>query len=335
MAVEIKTKAIEKLIDYTASGIGSIAGPMLAPWQARREGKAKLIRAETDADILKLQAQAQAEARKLAIEPASIESGTVTISDQIEQSLKFQAAKRFTNVRSVVEKTAEAIHDEDVPVEEPNHDWTARFFDSVQDVSTQQLHSIWSKILADEIRSPGSTSLLTLNILKNIDIQTATLFELFCSMCIYLLPDVKNNSYVHLPTLGQHAGQNSLKKYGLNYRNLMTLTEHDLISTDFNSTVDIQICIGKHIKNKSYVKFPFLFNGKYWILQPTQEYKEQNGFKVQGIAVTKAGRELSRIVSNLNANDFLGSLKNYFLSKKLLMRQVEKIDPIIVDHVAS
>lgn len=41
--IPIKVPGIKKLVDYVASGIGSIAGPMLATWQARREAEAKEI----------------------------------------------------------------------------------------------------------------------------------------------------------------------------------------------------------------------------------------------------------------------------------------------------
>ena len=335
MEIEIRAKAIEKLIDYTASGVGSIAGPMIAPWQAERERKAKLIRAETDAEILMIQARAQSEARKLAIEPGLIESGSVTISDHIEQSLKFQATKRITNVRSVVEQTAEAIEGEEVPNEEPNHDWTARFFDSVQDVSTQQLQAVWSKILAEEIRSPGSISILTLNIVKNIDLQTAKLFELLCSMCIFMFPQTEHEIDARIPTLGQHAGQNSLQKYGLNYKNLQTLTEHALINSDLDSWINIQICIGQKIDAHSVVKLPFLFNDKYWVLQPKENDRVGQEFRLHGVSLTKAGRELSKVVNVLDANDFQVNLENFFLSNKIIMQQVDKLDPIILNNVES
>ena len=32
----LKVPAIEKLIDYGASGVGAISGPLLAPWKASR-----------------------------------------------------------------------------------------------------------------------------------------------------------------------------------------------------------------------------------------------------------------------------------------------------------
>ena len=34
MDISLRVPGFEKLVDYAASGIGSIAGPMLAPWKA-------------------------------------------------------------------------------------------------------------------------------------------------------------------------------------------------------------------------------------------------------------------------------------------------------------
>ena len=44
--INLKVPAIEKLVDYAASGIGAVAAPMLATWKAKNEAKAKLIEAE-------------------------------------------------------------------------------------------------------------------------------------------------------------------------------------------------------------------------------------------------------------------------------------------------
>ena len=49
--VNLKVPAIEKLLDYAASGVGAVAGPMLLPWRAHWEGKAKRISARADADV--------------------------------------------------------------------------------------------------------------------------------------------------------------------------------------------------------------------------------------------------------------------------------------------
>ena len=40
--ITIRIPAIDKLLDYTASGVGAIAGPILANWKAAREGRARI-----------------------------------------------------------------------------------------------------------------------------------------------------------------------------------------------------------------------------------------------------------------------------------------------------
>lgn len=44
--MELNIKALEKLLDHAASGVGSVAGSMLTPWKAGREAQAKQIAAE-------------------------------------------------------------------------------------------------------------------------------------------------------------------------------------------------------------------------------------------------------------------------------------------------
>lgn len=44
--VNVKVPALEKLLDYVASGIGAVAGPILAKWKARRNAGARVIEAE-------------------------------------------------------------------------------------------------------------------------------------------------------------------------------------------------------------------------------------------------------------------------------------------------
>jgi len=63
MEVKLEVPGLEKLVDVVSSGVGSVAGPMLAPWKARRESAARLIDAEAESEVLSIQVQAQAEAR--------------------------------------------------------------------------------------------------------------------------------------------------------------------------------------------------------------------------------------------------------------------------------
>ena len=165
--LNIKVPAIEKLLDYTASGIGAIAGSMLAPWKASREGEAKLIsarkdaeariiRAESEGESLKIIAKAQSEAKELYIEVQKEESlRTVEISrNDITQRIEFQERKRLANIENVVREAANTLVNKKVADHEPDPDWTARFFNSVQDISSEDMQKIWAKILAGEVERP-------------------------------------------------------------------------------------------------------------------------------------------------------------------------------------
>ena len=192
MNINLNVSALEKLVDYAASGIGSVAGSMMAmwaPWKAKQEAEAKKIAAEGDATILQIQAEAQAQARSILISQDANFTGELDITETVKQRLQFQEQKRLINIKSVVGQTAELLGDKSVADIEPDHDWTARFFNDVQDVSSEEMQSLWAKILAGEVERPGSTSIRALGILKNLDKRSARLFERFCSACVFLIPD--------------------------------------------------------------------------------------------------------------------------------------------------
>ena len=173
----VKIPAIKKLVDYCASGIGAIVGPMLAPWTAQRRAAAQRIEAQGQADATRLIADAQAEARnQLATDQSSIR-GELAIGKEIKSRLEFQEKKRQSNIKSVVNMAAEEIRDKEVADHEVDHDWTARFFADAQDVTSGHMKRIWAKILAGEVETPGRTSLHTLAILKNMTQRDAKLFE--------------------------------------------------------------------------------------------------------------------------------------------------------------
>ena len=71
-----------------------------------------------------------------------------------------------------------------VPDEPVNPDWAARFFDCVKDVSDDEIKIIWAKILAGEIKSPGSYSKSTLNALWNLDAEDASAFVRLCGFVV-------------------------------------------------------------------------------------------------------------------------------------------------------
>ena len=322
----LRVLGLEKLVDYAASGIGAVAGSMLAPWMAKQQAKAESIKAKAQADNLQIIAQAQADARQALTVLTTTTTGTLEITrEQITQRLKFQEHKRQQNIVSVVGQAAEDLGDKEVSNNEPDHDWTARFFNDIQDVSSEEMQSLWAKVLAGEVEQPGSTSIQTLSILKNLDQATARLFGKLCSICISLGPDGNQFCDARVPSLGGNAAHNALEKYGLDFGNLNVLNEHGLVISDYNCWGDYRLCAGLFSSGRNPVKVrvPFSFQGRNWVLLPTTERAIAQELEIHGVALTRSGRELSRIVDLAPMNEYTQALTKFFKEKNLQMIEVD------------
>lgn len=171
-----KIPGIKKLAEVTASGIGSVAGAIVAPWVAGRHAKAKLIEARAEADSMRIIAQAQGDAMQILSQGSESVPLEVT-TDQTAQRLEYQERKRQSNLVSVVSRAAEDLGEEEVPDQEPDHDWIARYFEYVKDVTEKDVQELWARVLAGTVRSPGSVSLRTLSMLRDMSSIEARTFK--------------------------------------------------------------------------------------------------------------------------------------------------------------
>lgn len=173
---------LDKLIEVTASGIGAVAGPMIARWTAHKRAEARLIEAKADADAKRIDAQAVADATVIKarghvdaiqhISNAQREApqleDKMTFVEETTSRVKFQNHKRQSNIYNVVSMAAEELDGKEVEDHDVDHDWTARFFADAQDVTSEQMQWIWARILSGEVETPGRTSLHALSILRNM-----------------------------------------------------------------------------------------------------------------------------------------------------------------------
>ena len=319
MDVKLSIPALEKLLEVTCSGVGAVAGSMLATWKAQQEAKAQQIAAKGYAESLQIRIEAHSRARESLTSKDLKIVGELDIENTVKQRIKFQEHKRQLNIGAVVNKAAVQLGDELVTDSEPDHDWTARFFTEVQDVTSEDLQSLWAQVLAGEVRKARSTSIRTLSILKNIDQGTAHLFTKFCSACVFLTPGEGVIIDARVPSLGGHAAHNALKAHGLGYGNLNVLNEHGLIIADYNSWSDYQVCINLPIRESPPIRIPFMFQNHLWVLIPTNKRTPSKEFRLSGVALTRAGQELSRIVDLQPMNEFEKALKEFFQKSNLQM----------------
>ena len=315
---------VDKLVEVTASGVGSIAGTFLATWRARREGKARIIAAEAEAKVLEIRAQAHAEARRLLRADEPIAGGELELSDRITERIQYQEQKRLANMQAVVGRAAVHLEDKEVPETEPDHDWAARFFTEVQGVSSEEMQVLWAKVLAGEVERPGGTSVRTLGLLRDLDQGTAALFAKFCSACVYVLPEGGRDMLdARVPSLGSKAANNSLRAFGFNFPALNRLNEHGLIISDFDSWNDVTLSVARKPDEPRRPLLPFHHQGQQWVLMSDVGRPPGEPVRIEGPSLSLAGRELSRIVTQEPIPEYTERLVAFFVGRKLHMVRLD------------
>lgn len=278
--LNFRVPALEKLLEYTASGIGAIGGPILARWTARTKADARRIEASGHADAIRIIADAHDAARRSFDDSSgdlSSVTGMVDINREIQSRLDFQEHKRQTNVRSIVEESAGLLSDKNVDNHEPDHDWVARFFADAQDVSSDHMRKIWARILAGEVESPGRTSLHTLAILKNMTQRDSELFARAAKFAVF-------DSLANPAFMGRTAGYPSVEELiHLDSYHLVTFAPQLQISLPVNNEGVARIRDGKSFYRLSFV-------------DATESRKRQNGISIDSYPLTPQGKQLRSIV---------------------------------------
>lgn len=198
--------ALEKLVEVCAQGLGGLT----KPWMIKRVAKA-------EAEKMKILAAAQQEIDERTallkaplllgpgtLELSTIEAATGNAATRAEARISYREERRQLNLESIALGAADALAEEsDISTEPVDDDWIARFFSAAQEVSNQDLQTLWSRLLAREVASPGAVPMRTLEVLKNLSPAEAHLFaQLTAMICsnhdssIYFFPAI--------PSIGRH-----------------------------------------------------------------------------------------------------------------------------------
>ena len=294
--VSLQIPGIEKLVELTASGIGAIGGPMLARWKARVAAEVAVIEAKGRADALLIDAQGHTNAMRHIIDAqdkarANLSGlsfqGKVNIKNEIQSRISYQEQKRQNNLQNVVELAAHEINGKMVDDVDIDHDWASRFFADVQDVTSEKLQSIWAKILAGEVESPGRTSLHTLSVLRNFTQNDAKLFERLCQFVImnFILRETKYTD--------------SISEFPSVY-DFLTMENYGLISTSYRL---------ERILDFSSTSIPFF--DETMVYRITKVNSSPSKINIPAFILSPQGIELYRMIPSTINNEFLGAFAKF------------------------
>ena len=235
-----------------------------------------------------------------------------------------QIVKEQFNVDDIVKKTQLSLQNTpqdnintDSQIGEISDDWLNQFRDAACKKSSEEAQDLFSRVLAGEIRKPGSISLRALTTLSDMDQNVAMIFKAFCSLCLvnldnprmYHFTQSKSNFKIkdaRIPFLSgsiedisfirtiDHIGDNDVSRFvnmsksiynsfGLRLSEFQLLSEYGLID------------------NSSHIEYNhFWYNNELWdFLQPdvnfSQSSEDYQNITISGYALTYVGKELFHI----------------------------------------
>jgi Protein of unknown function (DUF2806) len=142
-----------------------------------------------------------------------------TLEQRTADRVALENQREQLRIENIVAYAVEnLISETQVPNEMPSDDFVARFFDYAKTISTEEMQRLWGKIYSGEIKQPGTFSLRTLDVLRNISQSESELFVQVAQYAFYTKSEVFVPAKIDLYSNKKHF-----------YRQLVLLAEIGLL----------------------------------------------------------------------------------------------------------
>ena len=216
-------KSFWKAVCTLITGLGDVPAAWL-------ESRAQDIRDEKDARSYVTKRIASLIPEDLASDPALLRRATVNLSSRLIREQKNREAVANAAVQELrlnppKEDAAKEIDD----------DWLNILSRISEQKSSEEMQLYLAKVLAGEIRKPGSFSPATVQVLATLTPDLARTFQRFCNFTLacpvtdQFVPGLMSEPY-------GHPGQNSLEPIGFPFITLTLLQDAGLIKTEMDSS---------------------------------------------------------------------------------------------------
>jgi len=262
---------------------------------------------------------------------------------QAEQRVSSINERRLLNTCKVCQRAGEILGQEtsdihsatDNPFED---DWLNTFENEACQKSSEEMQERFARILAGEIKRPGSYSIRAIKLLGQIDSETASIFRTFCSGCISFDAPV-GSGFIYrsiFPSFDVGQMDKFLENYGISRLNSEGLKEYSLLPANPGFNMNYMGGLILNIR-KGFVRTlpisslneasaaPFLYAGNYYFLKPRQsDLNPDWNFRMPGLLLSSVGQELVNIVEiQQPIKQLTEDIKAFFAEKQLELIEVE------------
>lgn len=188
-------KFLIRLAELAAQAIGGVAAPMQLGRMARAQAEATrqnlLLDAQTKAELAQIRdgiarfvnGQIQVLPPPLLVPVAR----SAQLLEMAQVASNADTARRILNTAAILDKAkdeAGPTPDAEVSDKPVDPDWFIRWRLNAREVSDEEMQQVWAKVLAGEIKQPGSYSLRTLHFLSQMSKPEASFIEQMARLCL-------------------------------------------------------------------------------------------------------------------------------------------------------
>lgn len=289
LPVLITSAATSPVLIKLIGTVGNVVKTLYSPRLTFKNGKA-----EVDVELYKKQKESEL-----------LDNQTFTLYEVTK-------LKNFVNTANFAAKELQG-YEQEVNDDSIDFDWIMRFFDAVGNVSNEELQKLWGKVLAGEVKQPGTCSLRTLDIIRNMSQKEAETYEKLCKYvvvsgdCYFIFHYGFSGANQH-----NHDSHNYILKTGLNYSDsIIPMIECGLLSVDNDLATDFVTNEVLSIQNQKVICFIIANKSK------------KNFLSIESYFLTTSGIELYKIIQGMT--EFRTDTEYSILCFKELKKQFPKL----------
>lgn len=297
---DLKSSTVEKLIEVVSSAIGKLSAPYLFRKMAEAKGHEIVVLSESIEKArlaIGTKFKIDLSVSGFSISEKSFDLPTIHSQLQrIDDRIKLIEAERQKNIDKVtLYALREAARITNAASEKPvDKDWMNRFINVTQDVSEDQMQEVWGKVLAGEVNKPGTFSMRTMELLKNLSKEEAEVFRQYVQFRV----TVDDNFFYVFPNkICDFGGGCRRWSDGVFLRELR-LVQTGIYTITFDCTED--------------EPFKFQYGGQSFKLYGTNTNSE---LRIDCFPFTSSGEELSKLIEIMAVPGYFECIKNDITAK--------------------
>ncbi|WP_306522229.1 TIGR03899 family protein [Rheinheimera sp.] len=161
---------------------------------------------------------------------------SLSVTERASRRIQMRQEQQQLNLEKVMTLALDYCT-EILTAQDVDPDWFQAYCELVLDISSQSMQKLWAKILAGEISNPGSFSLKTLHLLKQMGYKDAIALQLAASLSCRIKSQEPAHiyfGYVQQGSLwrwlaGKNRGLLNLSQFGLTYPQILNLIDLGLL----------------------------------------------------------------------------------------------------------